>query len=142
MREFQFTKRCFQDFVSPPPFPILLFDFPSSFPLAHPSLSFCDGRALLALCHQWESSVVDYNAFDKSNPERTITTALKLAEEHMKVPQLLDPKSLSQGDTKEKQVILYVSLIFNAFQAELEKRRRTPLSLLSPPLSLTPSSCW
>lgn len=43
----------------------------------------------------------------------------------MKVPQLLDPKSLATGDTKEKQVILYVSLIFNAFQAELEKRRRT-----------------
>jgi len=85
--------------------------------------SFCDGRALLALCHQWDSAVVDYNKFDKTNPERTIGTALKLAEDHMKVPSLLDPKSLAQGDTKEKQVILYVSLIFNAFQAELEKRR-------------------
>jgi hypothetical protein len=85
--------------------------------------SFCDGRALLALNHQWDSNVVDYQKFDKTNPERTIATALKLAEDHMKVPSLLDPKSLAQGDTKEKQVILYVSLIFNAFQAELEKRR-------------------
>lgn len=41
----------------------------------------------------------------------------------MKVPSILEPKSLANGDTKEKQVILYISLIFNAFQAELEKRR-------------------
>jgi len=85
--------------------------------------SFSDGRALLALCHQWDSNVVDYHKYDKSNPERTISTALKLAEEHMKVPQLLEPRALAQGTMKEKQVILYISLVFNAFQAELEKRR-------------------
>jgi len=85
--------------------------------------SFCDGRALLALNHKWDNEIVNYKTFDKGDPVKTIATALKLAEDHMKVPSLLDPKSLSQGDTKEKQVILYVSLIFNAFQAELEKRR-------------------
>jgi chromosome segregation ATPase len=85
--------------------------------------SFCDGRALLALNHKWDNESVDYKNFNKSDPVKTISTALKLAEDNMKVPSLLDAKSLSQGDTKEKQVILYVSLLFNAFQAELEKRR-------------------
>jgi len=85
--------------------------------------SFCDGRALLALNHKWDNNVVDYKSFDKTDPVRNIATALKLAEEHMKVPSIIEPKSLAQGDTKEKQVILYISLIFNAFQAELEKRR-------------------
>jgi len=85
--------------------------------------SFCDGRALLALNHKWDSSVVDYKSFDKTEPVRTISTALKLAEDHMKVPSIIEAKALAQGDVKEKQVILYISLIFNAFQAELEKRR-------------------
>jgi hypothetical protein len=85
--------------------------------------SFCDGRALLALNHKWDNEILDYKNLDKTDPVKNIGTALKLAEEHMKVPSLLDPKSLAQGDTKEKQVILYVSLLFNAFQAELEKRR-------------------
>jgi chromosome segregation ATPase len=85
--------------------------------------SFCDGRALLALNHKWDNNVIDYKSFDKNDPIKNIATALKLAEEHMKVPSIIEPKSLAQGDTKEKQVILYVSLIFNAFQAELEKRR-------------------
>jgi hypothetical protein len=85
--------------------------------------SFCDGRALLALNHKWDNEIVNYKTFDKTDPVRTITTAVKLAEEHMKVPSIIEPKALAQGDVKEKQVILYISLIFNAFQAELEKRR-------------------
>jgi hypothetical protein len=85
--------------------------------------SFCDGRALLALNHKWDNNVIDYKSFDKNDPIKNIATALKLAEEHMKVPSIIEPRSLAQGDTKEKQVILYVSLLFNAFQAELEKRR-------------------
>eukprot|EP01128_Nolandella_sp_AFSM9_P010463 TRINITY_DN7237_c0_g1_i1.p1 TRINITY_DN7237_c0_g1~~TRINITY_DN7237_c0_g1_i1.p1 ORF type:complete len:448 (-),score=155.56 TRINITY_DN7237_c0_g1_i1:52-1374(-) len=84
---------------------------------------FSDGKALLALCSKWDSEIVDYNSFDKSNAQNTISSALKLAEDHIKVPSLLDAKSLANGDTKEKQVILYVSLLFNAFQSELEKRK-------------------
>lgn len=50
-------------------------------------------------------------------------TAVKLIEQHVKVPALLDPVELTKGEVREKQVVLYLSLIQKSFQDEEEKRR-------------------
>jgi hypothetical protein len=85
--------------------------------------SFNDGKALLALVHRWDPDVVDYNNRDLSNPVTNAETALKLIEQHVKVPALLDATELTKGETREKQIVLYLSLIQKSFQDEEEKRR-------------------
>jgi len=85
--------------------------------------SFNDGKALLALVHRWDPDVVDYHARDKSNPVNTAETALKLIEQHVKVPALLDAVELTKGEIRERQIVLYLSLIQKSFQDEEEKRR-------------------
>jgi len=75
--------------------------------------SFNDGKALLALVHRWDPRVVDYHTRDLSNPLNNADTALKLIEQHVKVPALLDATELTKGETREKQIVLYLSLIQN-----------------------------
>jgi chromosome segregation ATPase len=58
-----------------------------------------------------------------SNPVNNAETALKLIEQHVKVPALLDASELTKGETREKQIVLYLSLIQKSFQDEEEKRR-------------------
>lgn len=73
--------------------------------------SFNDGKALLALAHKWDPDTVDYFDRDLSNSVNNAETALDLIEKSIKVPALLDPKSLTKGETREKQIVLYLSLI-------------------------------
>jgi hypothetical protein len=85
--------------------------------------SFNDGKALLALVHRWDPDVVNYHSRDLSNSMNNAETALKLIEQHVKVPALLDASELTKGETREKQIVLYLSLIQKSFQDEEEKRR-------------------
>jgi len=85
--------------------------------------SFQDGKALLALVHRWDPDVVDYHGRDLSNAVNNAETAVKLIEQHVKVPALLDPIELTKGEVREKQIVLYLSLIQKSFQDEEEKRR-------------------
>jgi len=85
--------------------------------------SFNDGKALLALVHRWDPDVIDYHKRDLSNPVNNAETALKLIEQHVKVPALVDPVELTKGEVREKQIVLYLSLIQKSFQDEEEKRR-------------------
>jgi len=48
---------------------------------------------------------------------------VKLIEQHIKVPALLDPVELTKGETRENQIVLYLSLIQKSFLDEEEKRR-------------------
>jgi len=85
--------------------------------------SFNDGKALLALVHRWDPAAVDYFKKDLSNSLSNADSAIKLIEQHIKVPALLDPNELTKGETREKQIVLYLSLIQKSFQDEEEKRR-------------------
>jgi len=85
--------------------------------------SFNDGKALLALVHRWDPDVLDYFKRDVSNPVQNAESAVKLIEQHIKVPALLDPVELTKGETREKQIVLYLSLIQKSFIDEEEKRR-------------------
>jgi len=85
--------------------------------------SFNDGKALLALVHRWDPAAYDYFKKDLKNSVQNVTEGLKLIEQHIKVPALLDPVELTKGETREKQIVLYLSLIQKSFQDEEEKRR-------------------
>jgi len=92
-------------------------------PITDFKTSFNDGKALLALVHRWDPASVDYHKADLANPLSTADKAIKLIEQHIKVPALLDPSELTKGETREKQIVLYLSLIQKSFQDEEEKRR-------------------
>jgi hypothetical protein len=85
--------------------------------------SFNDGKALLALVHRWDPTSFDYFNKDLSNQLQNADLGLKLIEQHIKVPALLDPSELTKGEIREKQIVLYLSLIQKSFQDEEEKRR-------------------
>jgi len=85
--------------------------------------SFNDGKAFLALCHKLNPDSVDYHALDMSDPVANSTLAFKIAEERLKVPTLLDAKNLADGKEKEKSLVLYLSLLYNAYTNEMDKRK-------------------
>jgi hypothetical protein len=85
--------------------------------------SFNDGKALLALAHKWDPDSFDYFDKDLTNSLENANQALGLIEKNVRVPSLLDPKSLTKGETREKQIVLYLSLIQKSFTDEEEKRR-------------------
>jgi hypothetical protein len=78
--------------------------------------SFNDGKALLALLEKYDKKIVNYRSVDKSDPLTNTKTALLLAEEHVKIPQeLIDAQELVEGQVGEKQMVLYLTLFYNAF---------------------------
>jgi len=78
--------------------------------------SFQDGKALLALVEQFDSSLVNYRGFDKSDPMKNAKHALQLAEEKIKIPsELIDPEELVTGQISDKNLVLYSTLFYNAF---------------------------
>jgi cortexillin 1/2 len=80
--------------------------------------------AFLALCDKYveDKSVLDYDKFDKDNTIDNLGAAFKLAEQHLGVPQLLDPQEVSEGNVDERSLVLYISLYFHAFVAKQQQR--------------------
>jgi len=78
--------------------------------------SFQDGKALLALVETFDKNLVNYNNFDKSNPTNTAKHALQVAEEKINIPsELIDPEELITGQISDKNLVLYLTLFYNAF---------------------------
>jgi len=85
--------------------------------------SFNDGKVFLALCHKLNPNTVDYYSMDMSNSIANSTLAFKITEEQLKVPILLNPENLSAGKEQEKSIVLYISLLYNAYTNEQDKRK-------------------
>jgi len=80
------------------------------------SKSFSDGKAFLALINEYRKGVIDYPSFKSENREHNCTTAFKISEEQLNIPSLIDPVEMSEGKTSDKNIVLYLSLWFNAFK--------------------------
>jgi vacuolar-type H+-ATPase subunit I/STV1 len=80
--------------------------------------SFSDGRVLLALLHRYDSTFVDFESVDGSKKSENVTQAFTTAEEKISIPQLLDAATVASGHADERSMVLYVSLIQNAFAAK------------------------
>jgi len=78
--------------------------------------SFQNGKALLGLVEQFDPSLLHYKDFDKSDPLRNAKAALQIAEDKIKIPQeLIDPEELVSGQISDKNLVLYMTLFYNAF---------------------------
>jgi hypothetical protein len=84
-------------------------------PVADFVRSFADGRALLALMHKYDSSFVEWDSVDAANKSDNCTNAMQTALNKIGIPQLMDPIKLAAGDGDEKSMVLYLSLIQQAF---------------------------
>lgn len=80
------------------------------------STSWKDGMAISALIHRFNSSYIDYDSLDKKNKRDNVEQALKLAEEKMGIPQLVDVEDLCDvSRPDEKAVMTYVAEFFHKF---------------------------
>lgn len=77
--------------------------------------SFANGRALLALLHKYDNNYVDWDSVSADNKVENCTNALQTAFDKIGIPQLMDPLKLAAGSGDEKSMILYLSLIQQAF---------------------------
>lgn len=77
--------------------------------------SFTDGRALCALMNKYDSDFLDWDSVSAENKTENCTNAMGVAQNKIGIPQLMDPVKLASGDGDEKSMILYLSLIQQAF---------------------------
>jgi hypothetical protein len=87
------------------------------------SSSFADGKAFLALIHEFDQSFVEYNRYNKEEREVNVEAAFKLAEDKLHIPRLLEVKQVIGEKADERSVQLYVSMFLNAFQIQAEKSK-------------------
>lgn len=77
--------------------------------------SFANGRTLLALLHKYDSTYVDWDNVSGDNKVDNCTNALQTAFDKIGIPQLMDPLKLAAGSGDEKSMVLYLSLVQQAF---------------------------
>jgi len=75
-----------------------------------------NGKALLGLLREYDNSICDYKSYDAKNNLANVNAALDLAEKHINLPQIMDPQELAEGKIQEKNLVLYLSLLYNAFK--------------------------
>lgn len=92
-------------------------------PIGDFTTSFEDGRVFCALMDKYDSSFLDYSSVEAKNKVENNELAFTTAEQKLSIPQLLDPAKVAGGKADERSIVLYVSLIQQAFVrkfAELE----------------------
>jgi len=77
--------------------------------------SFATGEPFLALLHKYDHSIIDLATFDRSDRIRTLSTAFALAEQHIGLPNILDPfilttEILRLNTFAQRQLLLYLVL--------------------------------
>jgi len=80
------------------------------------SESFSNGKAMLALINEFDSTLLNYSSYNAADKLKNCTDGLKIGEEKVNVPALMEPGELSAGKVSEKNLVLYYSLWFNAFK--------------------------
>jgi len=98
-------------------------------PIGDFNTSFEDGRIFCALMDKYDSSYLDFSTIDSKNKAENNELAFTTAEQKISIPQLLDPSKVANGKADERSVVLYVSLIQQAYvrkfaelDAEQEKK--------------------
>lgn len=82
--------------------------------------SFNDGKIFLALVHAYnaENPTFDFKEAAAKPPEEVLTTAFDVAENELGVNKLLDVQEILDGNTDERSMALYTSLIHHAFKTK------------------------
>jgi hypothetical protein len=80
---------------------------------------------------------IDLTEEDTSKPNSLkIGNALQAAYEHLKIPSLVDPIDMSNGDISEQSMMLYISLFKNMYDAYQEQIQSEEVSLFTDDIPL------
>ena len=79
--------------------------------------SFNDGQVFAALIHSIEPESLDFETISPATPAKNLTTAFDAGLKSLQVPCLLSVDDMVAGDTDERSVVLYTSLLFHAWTA-------------------------
>jgi hypothetical protein len=83
---------------------------------------FRDGKAFAALLNIYDDSFLDWKGVGSDGLEN-LTRAFKGFEEHLAIPQLIDPREVANGTADERSLTLYTSLIYHAHATAAERLR-------------------
>jgi hypothetical protein len=82
--------------------------------------SFHNGKILLALINEYDKSSNAYSKYS-DNKVQNCTAALQLGESVVGVPgDLMDPEELASGTVSDSNMVLYLSLLYNAFKEKYQ----------------------
>jgi len=68
------------------------------------------------LINEYDDTLLNYSGYDKSDYERNCKDAFTIAEDKMNIPAIIDYQDLANGQCGEKQLVLYLSLMYNAYK--------------------------
>jgi len=92
------------------------------------SLSFQDGKVWLGLVNEFQRGLIDYPSYKSENKYENCATAFTISEQKLNIPSLIDPLEMSQGKTSDKNIVLYLSLWYNAFKEKNQGVSREELA--------------
>jgi len=85
------------------------------------STSFHNGKVLLGLLSEYDKSSLDYSKYTSDDRMRNITDALKIGETVIGIPgDLVDPEELANGTISDGNMVLYLSLLYNAYKEKYQ----------------------
>eukprot|EP01123_Difflugia_compressa_P000793 TRINITY_DN1091_c0_g1_i1.p1 TRINITY_DN1091_c0_g1~~TRINITY_DN1091_c0_g1_i1.p1 ORF type:complete len:532 (-),score=122.91 TRINITY_DN1091_c0_g1_i1:54-1649(-) len=78
---------------------------------------FHNAKALLGLIAEYDKNSLDYSKFPPGDKLNNCNQALKLGESVIGIPgDLIDPAELAEGKISDSNMVLYLSLIYNAYK--------------------------
>jgi len=82
------------------------------------SESFQNGKVILGLINEYGEGLVDYKSYGGSQHhwQENCKSGLEIAEEKMGIPAIIDYQELASGQCSEKNLVLYLSLMYNAYK--------------------------
>jgi len=81
------------------------------------SESFHNGKAFLGLISEYDKNALNYSSYTVADKLNNCTEALKLGESVIGIPgDLIDPAELSEGKVSDGNMVLYLSLLYNAYK--------------------------
>lgn len=90
--------------------------------------SYSLAKVILGLINEYDETFLNYSAYDKSDYHRNCKDAFEIAEQKMNIPAIIDYRmlphrlkltlieDLASGQCGEKQLVLYLSLMYNAYK--------------------------
>jgi len=99
------------------------------------SAGFRNGTALAGLVHNFDNTFLNYSEFQASSDSNVTTSqcksALQSAQDKMNIPAIIDGEDLASGGVDDKQLVLYLSLLYNAYTDKARSQSAENLKLKS-----------
>jgi hypothetical protein len=93
--------------------------------------SFNDGMVFGALVHSIDPKFIDLNSLKPDDPHHTLHQVFDSAFNSLNIPKLLSVDDMAMGNSDERSIVLYSTLLFHAAQAagvkEEDKKIKTNL---------------